>query len=237
LVATLSAGFDPVIDVWDLRAGRKTHQFRTQRGVCCVAFAPDGRSLAAGGGETTILLWDVSRSTQPVVPPNLSPQEVDALWSDLANADAAKAYRAVHALTVSPRPALALLRAKLKPIETDATVRRLVADLDSEQFAVRSKATAQLEKLGDQAESALLEATAGRPSLEVRRRVEQLLAKLDRQALSPQMIQRVRAVEILELLDSSESRQLLESLAGGQQYARQTREAKAALQRMSGRVK
>jgi WD40 repeat protein len=55
---------------------------------------------------------------------------------------------------------------------------RLLAGLNSNSFAAREEATRELERLGEAAETALREALKGRPSAEVRRRAEALLAKL-----------------------------------------------------------
>ena len=47
----------------------------------------------------------------------------------------------------------------------------VIADLDG-RFAVRNRATLELERLGEHAESALREALRGQPSLETQRRIE-----------------------------------------------------------------
>ena len=53
-----------------------------------------------------------------------------------------------------------------------------IADLDSKTFAVRQKATEELEKLGELAVPALEDRLQNNPSLEVKQRLEKLLAKL-----------------------------------------------------------
>src|SRR5436309_7536857 len=58
-------------------------------------------------------------------------------------------------------------------------VRQLIGELDSDQFAVREKATQDLEKLGEAVAPALRKALANKPSAEVRKRVERLLGQFD----------------------------------------------------------
>jgi hypothetical protein len=49
------------------------------------------------------------------------------------------------------------------------------------------------------------------------------------------MLRRLRAVEVLEHLDTEQARQLLRTLAGGSPEVRLTREAGAALDRLTRR--
>jgi len=57
-------------------------------------------------------------------------------------------------------------------------VAKLIAELDSEQFQVRDKATEELKKLGRGAEPALREVLKGKPSVEVKQRIDDLLSRL-----------------------------------------------------------
>jgi hypothetical protein len=114
-------------------------------------------------------------------------------------------------------------------------VARLIADLDSEQFAVRRRASEGLRELGEVAGPALREALAGRPTPEARRRLERLVTDLSAPVTSPERLRALRAVEALEKSGASEARQLLAKLAGGTPEARLTREARAALERLSKR--
>ena len=47
--------------MWEAATGRLIRRFEGHHGdVSSVAFAPDGLSLASGGGDSTILLWDIT---------------------------------------------------------------------------------------------------------------------------------------------------------------------------------
>jgi hypothetical protein len=107
-----------------------------------------------------------------------------------------------------------------------------MTDLDSDQFAVRAKATTELEQWSELAEAALRKALADQPSLEVRRRVQLLLERLDGPITSPERLRAMRAVEVLEHIDTPEARRLLEQLARGAPAALLTKEAKASLGRL-----
>jgi RNA polymerase sigma factor (sigma-70 family) len=60
-------GEDNPILLWDADTGKERRRFSGHKDtVHCVAFAPDGKTLASGGGryDTTLRLWDVATGTQ-----------------------------------------------------------------------------------------------------------------------------------------------------------------------------
>jgi len=75
----------------------------------------------------------------------------------------------------------------------------------------------------------------GRPALETRRRLEQLIENQVRERWSPsaEWLRIGRALEVLEHIGSPEARQVLQALAEGAPGAMLTREAKAALERLA----
>src|SRR5262249_17280877 len=87
-------------------------------GITCLAFSADGKALASGSGDTTVLLWDVSglldRKGEP--PAELGTRQREALWADLAGEDAAKAYRAIHELAAAPAQTVPFLNQHLRPV-------------------------------------------------------------------------------------------------------------------------
>ncbi len=197
----------------------------------CFAFTVDGRRLATGMPDGTILLWDIS--LPPSNPNHLERKELKTLWDDLADFDAAKAWRAVWRMSDAPQDALAFLRGHVKPYPAAAEglMRKLLADLDSDSFADREAAVKRLKELGLQAEPALRAALKANPSLEQRRRIEELLAALP-ETTSPPMpeeLRQLRALIVLERIGTSEARRMLEDVAKGPESACLTRQARAAL--------
>src|SRR5262249_36301422 len=158
--------------------------------------------------------WDRNRAKPPgtTKPVDTSPKGLDALWRDLTGRDSARAYRAIASLSAVPRHSLPLLRERLRPVAlaaSTAEIEKHVKNLDKGSFAVRERATAALEKLGDLARPALETLLDGRPSLEARRRAEVLLAKLDGKADSAENLLALRATAVLERLGTTEARRLL----------------------------
>jgi hypothetical protein len=107
-----------------------------------------------------------------------------------------------------------------------------VADLDDVRLKVREQATKELRQLGEIAEPALQACLAGKPSLEQRRRVELLLARLREPLTDGDKLRGLRAVEVLGWLATAEAAEVLRLLAAGADGAYRTREAKAALRRL-----
>jgi WD40 repeat protein len=229
------------LKVWDVRSGQVVFRLRKQEPMpgsetpyrygSCLAFTPDGRRLATGHPDSTILLWDV-----PLPPPKRKPlaaKELESLWRDLADADAAKAWRAVWSLSDSPDEVMPLLRARLKPVPVvpEDAMRKLVTGLDDSSFAVRDAAAKRLKELGLQAEPGLHAALKAKPSLEQRRRIEELLAALPAVPPPPSVeeLRQLRALIVLEYFRTPEARRLLEDVAKGQESARLTQQARATL--------
>jgi WD40 repeat protein len=229
----------PEIHLWDVLAGREVGQFRGHEGgVVSLLWAADGRHLFSGGTDTTALTWDTTRLTrrEPVHAAQLEPDTLDALWTDLAGRDAARAFEAMRKLSTSPDQALTLFRERVRPAPAPDGHRlaRLVAELGSDRLAPRRRAESELQDLGSLAEPALRQALADDPPPDLRQRLERLLEKLSVPAGGP--MRELRAVELLELMGGSDARQLLRTLAGGAPGARLTREARGALHRLANQA-
>jgi len=201
--------------------------------VRSVAWSPDGKTLASSSGDAT-LLWAIGNHPKEA-PLHLELADLNSCWTDLAGDDAARAYQAIHRLCRSARDSVSFLANHLQPVSLPDPKRlsRLIDDLDNDKFSVREKASTELDQLGELAEPALRRALAKNPSLESRKRLENLLEKLD--DWSGERLRALRATTVLEEVASAEARQLLETLAGGAPEASLTREAKASLVRLDRR--
>jgi len=125
------------------------------------------------------------------------------------------------------------LRARLsaEPALPAERLGKLIANLDSSRFQEREDAARQLADLEERAEPALREALKTNPSAEQRRRIEALLA-VPTVVRSSEKLRRLRALEVLEHIGSSQARKVLDELAKGAPESRVTQEAKASLERL-----
>ncbi|HTU91212.1 MAG TPA: WD40 repeat domain-containing protein, partial [Gemmataceae bacterium] len=231
---------DPTIHIGEVATGRLRCKFAGHKGrVGSLAFSPDGKMLISGGNDTTALVWDLTgrlaggdKWSKP-----MADGELKKHWTTLADEDAAASYRAMQALAADPERSIAYLRQRLHPVAAveEKRLTRLIADLDSDRFDVREKATAELGELGEAALHAMRKTLDGRPALETRRRLEQLIENQVRERWSPsaEWLRIGRALEVLEHIGSPEARQVLQALAEGAPGAMLTREAKAALERLA----
>jgi WD40 repeat protein len=237
-----SVGSDQTVRVWDTATGRQLRRTTGHLdGVSAAAFTPDGTTLATGSGDTTVLLWQVADLLRAGGPRAAAPaaERLWVSWADLTSGDAGRAQQAMQLLVTAPEQSVPFLRKHLQPSPKDAAtakqIAQWIADLESAQFGTRQEATQKLEKAGEQAEAALQQALAGKPPLEVQRRVEELLQRLEGQLTEGEALRAQRAIEVLERIGTEPAQQVLEGLAKGAPEARRTREARAALDRLARR--
>ncbi|HTU18306.1 MAG TPA: WD40 repeat domain-containing protein [Gemmataceae bacterium] len=230
-----SASEDGMLRIWNVLSGERIRYLPDPKGALyCVQFSPDGRLLAAGGPKSTVFLWDMTKVLNNLKSraEKFTVAELESLWADLQQSETERAYRAMARLVRSPQAAVSFLKTHQQPALTphDAVVARLMRDLDSDQFAIREKAQTELLKLGERIEGALSRTLAQRPSLEIRRRVEDVLENL-----KVQKVRAARVVEVLEHIGNADARAFLAELARGASEAELTGEAKAALERLCRR--
>jgi WD40 repeat protein len=233
--------------LWEVATGREILSLPASgQKIRSVALSPDGGTVATGGADGKILLWDLEaawKRTLGKVPPAKGPEQIEKCWRDLASEDPVVALRAMEALATVKPGVVPLFRKRLRPglsVRHRARIRRLISDLDDDAFLVREAASAELKRLGGEAESALRKALVGRPSVEVRFRIQDILSTLPSRspedpsgALTGEPLRIVRAIQLLERIGTDEAKEVLRSLAEGPKTARETWQARSALDRLA----
>ena len=96
---------------------------------------------------------------------------------------------------------------------------------------MRQKAQAELEALGELAVPLLERMLDDKPSVEMRRRIEAVLQKVETGPSPPACLRPLRALMVLEMLGTADARALVKELAAGEPDAWLTVEAQAAWRR------
>ena len=104
--------------IWDTATGTILAKLAGHRGpVLSAAFSGDRRTLATGGQDSTVVVWDVASLVARPVVPSLAATELPDLWQRLATKDARQAHDAL--LPLAGDPALAVRycasRRRLRP--------------------------------------------------------------------------------------------------------------------------
>jgi len=215
-----------VVCVWETASGKVVWQRGHHRGaIAALAFAPDGRAIASGSMDATVVLWDLAP------PAGTAPKELAALWDALAAPDAAAAYAAIQELASRPDQAVALLGDKLRP-DPPVPVAQWLNDLQAREFARRDKARQALLGLGREALPHLLGLDEKQLNLEGQRRRQQLLRDLPERPYTLQQLRQIRAVAVLERIAVPAARRTLAAIAQGRPGSPQTEHAQAARARL-----
>jgi WD40 repeat protein len=227
-----SGDLEGTVILWEVISSKEVLRFQGDRGIVNhLAFSVDGRRLASATQVNTALVWDL-------VPQGESSRQADlrALWDDLAEQDAVRAYRAAWAMVARPRQTVPWVESYLRPSRPVACrLEELIAELNHPSFAVRRKAAEELDRLGEPAVPALRHALRSSPPLEVRRRVEGLLEKWSDPGRVVWRRQVVRGVAVLEGISNQDAQRVLQELSRGKADSLLTQEARAALLRLAHR--
>ncbi|HTU89713.1 MAG TPA: WD40 repeat domain-containing protein, partial [Gemmataceae bacterium] len=232
-----SGGADGTVRIWEPFTGKELCRFLGRQGyIKSLAISADGQRLASGGMDTTALIWDVGRIAEKHQSNGeLTDRELQKATADLLGQDAGKAYQAMRTLAAAPRQSLPWLKKHLKPAVAveERKMNQLIEQLDDDTFAVREKAMRELERWRESAEPFLRKALQKSPTLEKRRRIEQLLEPFSKPMPSTERVRQIRMLEVLEQIGTKEAKELLKTLTSGPPGVFLTREAKASLDRLA----
>src|SRR5204862_31858 len=114
---TLASATAVLVQLWDVATAREIRRFAGgERWGKHLAFTPDGSALVSASEDRTALVWAGIGAPPIEAAHGWAPEEADALWTDLAEEDAARAYDAVCALAAAPGQAMPFLRQRLRPV-------------------------------------------------------------------------------------------------------------------------
>jgi hypothetical protein len=173
-------------------------------------------------------LWDVSGVWKRFGEyERLSPKRLEQLWINLAASDDNIDRFAMYQLIAVPDQSVPFLAKKYqpKPREEPKHLPQLIRDLDSPTFAVRERATRELESMEIIAKHALEQTLAQGAPLEVRRRIDKLLKRIDE--IEAREVSRLwYAVRIVASVETAAARRLLREWANGDPNSELTRQAR-----------
>jgi WD40 repeat protein len=201
------------VSVMDLSDGQLVFQPYLDRPTS-LAFSPDNMLLAIGNAGGEVFLLDLRAQSRN----RLRPRTQDELWTQLADARSDVCYRSMWSITVGGKRSIPFLETKLLlPATLDENaIRKHIAELDDDDFDKREAALAALQRVGLPALHLVKQATAAKPTPEAARRMAEFLKQYaDVSGRAPPEIRRLqRAITILEDMDTPESRDLLQRVAG-----------------------
>src|SRR5439155_21291530 len=197
--------------LWDVVSKREITRLEARQvGNSSITFSPDGRSLACADQHGNALLWDMTLGARPEAGVN----GLDPLWKDLCGKDSVRACRSGWIFVAMPEKAIAFIRTRLRPAHPvdERKIAGLFADLDSERFEVRERASRDLENMGSSIEPALRKRLDGSSSTEFRERAKSLLDKLASSNFPPETLDSLRALSVLERIGTAEARKVVKMM-------------------------
>jgi hypothetical protein len=187
---------------------------------------------ALSGDELAAVIRATREEPRPARAGNaLSDAAFVELWSYLAGEKAPRSLFAIDRLAAGGDATVRRLRPLMKamPVPGKPSVEELLVQLDDSAFKTREQATRSLLDRGTSVVPKLRAHLKGPPSLEVRRRIEQILRHLEQVPPTAGELRALRAVTALTRIDTPASRTLLEEIAAGPEGAPATSAAWIAL--------
>lgn len=222
---------DGIIRLWEVATGGECERWLGHNGpIGHLDCDRRGRTLFSGGSDGISLLWNVA----PLIPElDGTRNDLRECLRDLTNADPRTAYRSQWALASNAEKSLGLIAdfvIPIPPLDLEK-VRDLIGKLDAPRFVDRQNAHRALKPLAPLCEEEFRRAFERSSSPEQRKHLTDLLRAVDDDGAKQIRIRDIRLIQVLEMINTAESRKMLVSLAAGEPNAHLTRQSKAALSR------
>jgi WD40 repeat protein len=237
LLAVGHGGAEGVVRVWEVLTGKEVVTFRGHAGgVNVVAISPDGRRIASAGADSSILVWDLALP----VGPEATTLALSEAWDRLDSENTKTAYQALGAMINAGDKSVTIIDMGLKgTLDNQARIRKLITQLDDDDFRLRKNARAAIEKEALRAWPLLHEALQKKLPQETERLVRLILEGMQARGLSApenglygETLRAVRSIHILERVGGKDAIRVLEMLTTSKEDARISQEANAALERL-----
>jgi hypothetical protein len=220
LLLASSGQYDDRVALWEAATGQKLTEFPGHSGGAIAVFFYDGDdNFVSVSSGAEIFLCNLKYVKQPFQGEKiLEPQEeLEKRWLDLQSGNTAKGVVAVESLLKNAKLVVPFLKKKTaaeKPPTAEA-ISKWISDLASSIYMTRELAAAEIEKHLYLAEPLLKQRLAKDDSVDVRRRIEGLLAKIPKlqDGLTPNELRPLRVISVLERIDSAEAQDLLAWMA------------------------
>lgn len=194
----VTAGPSGLVRLWDLYTGREI-----ARSAKCVQLNSD--AIAVFFGPTASRFTNVNKqgvqvhcfSGLPLFLPSPTKRALEDNWALLGDPNPACAYSAFEFFRANPESAKQFLKNPNfefgSPDRTEST--KLLNDMDAGSYAVRDSATRMAKKMTIHIRPFLLEKLMAHPSVELKRRIEDVL-ELEQEFLDPAELRRLRRMTI-----------------------------------------
>ncbi len=237
LLAVGHGGSEGIVRIWEVLTAKEIVTLHGHAGgVNVIAFSPNGQRLASAGADSSILVWDLALPAGP----DLKALTLGDAWNLLDSENAKLAYQAMGAMINAGEKAVTIIDAGLKgAIDNQTRVRKLIAQLDDDDFRVRKEARAQLDREGLRAWPAMHDALRQKIPQETERLIRLIIEGMQARGLQApegglygESLRTVRCINVLERIGTKEAIAVLQTLADVKDDSRVTQEAKAALERL-----
>src|SRR5262249_51716484 len=148
----VTGGTDKGVNLWEVRTGKLIRALLGHEGgIVCVTCSPEGKTFASASGDSTVLVWDMAIQAwaNHKRQNSLTTKELQRIWLELGEENAAPAYEAMGALIVASDKAAGFLQERIRAnrVPDNKQVQDLLAKLNDRRFAVREQATRDLTKI------------------------------------------------------------------------------------------